>query len=102
MTSDITREINLQNDIIRQMAANGWIVGKSDGYDRERALYVQDTLQFVQSTQPQEWEKFAKVYPNDTERHFLDALVSQLKKPISTPPTGSRVAGVRSAYCVTV
>lgn len=80
MTSDITREINLQNDIIRQMAANGWIVGKSDGYDRERALYVQDTLQFVQSTQPQEWEKFAKVYPNDTERHFLDALVSQLKK----------------------
>lgn len=80
MTPDITREINLQNDIIRQMVANGWIVGKGDGYDRERALYVQDTLQFVQTTQPQEWEKFAKVYPNDTERHFLDALVAQLKK----------------------
>jgi type I restriction enzyme R subunit len=80
MTPDITREINLQNDIIHQMVANGWIVGKGDGYDRERALYVQDTLQFVQTTQPQEWEKFAKVYPNDTERHFLDALVAQLKK----------------------
>ncbi|WP_423061452.1 type I restriction endonuclease subunit R [Citrobacter portucalensis] len=80
MTPDITREINLQNDIIRQMSANGWIVGKSDGYDRERALYVQDTLQFVQTTQPQEWEKFAKVYPNDTERHFLDNLVTQLQK----------------------
>ncbi len=80
MTPDITREINLQNDIIRQMVANGWIVGKGDGYDRERALYVQDTLQFVQTTQPQEWEKFAKIYPNDTERHFLDALVAQLKK----------------------
>lgn len=80
MTPDITREINLQNDIIHQIVANGWIVGKGDGYDRERALYVQDTLQFVQTTQPQEWEKFAKVYPNDTERHFLDALVAQLKK----------------------
>ena len=80
MTSDITREINLQNDIIHQMSANGWIVGKSDGYDRERALYVQDTLQFVQTTQPQEWEKFAKVYPNDTDRHFLDNLVTQLQK----------------------
>lgn len=80
MTTDITREINLQNDIIRQMSANGWIVGKGDGYDRERALYVQDTLQFVQTTQPQEWEKFAKVYPNDTERHFLDNLVTQLQK----------------------
>lgn len=80
MTPDITREINLQNDIIHQMITNGWIVGKSDGYDRERALYVQDTLQFVQTTQPQEWEKFAKVYPNDTERHFLDNLVTQLQK----------------------
>jgi len=80
MTLDITREINLQNDIIHQMSTNGWVVGKSDGYDRERALYVQDTLQFVQTTQPQEWEKFAKIYPNDTERHFLDAVVSQLQK----------------------
>lgn len=80
MTPDITREINLQNDIINQMVANGWIVGKGDGYDRERALYVQDTLQFVQTTQPQEWEKFAKVYPNDTERHFLDNLATQLQK----------------------
>lgn len=80
MTSDITREINLQNDIIHQMSVNGWVVGKSDGYDRERALYVQDMLQFVQTTQPQEWEKFAKVYPNDTERHFLDNLVIQLQK----------------------
>ncbi|WP_336219558.1 type I restriction endonuclease subunit R [Citrobacter amalonaticus] len=80
MNHDITREINLQNDIIAQMSASGWVIGKSDGYDRERALYAQDTLQFVQSTQPREWEKFARVYPNDTERHFLDALVSQLKK----------------------
>ncbi|MFJ2976400.1 type I restriction endonuclease subunit R [Kluyvera sp. NPDC087067] len=80
MTLDITREINLQNDIIHQMSTNGWVVGKSDGYDRERALYVQDTLQFVQTTQPQEWEKFAKIYPNDTERHFLDAVVGQLQK----------------------
>lgn len=80
MNKDITREVDLQNDIIAQMAEKGWIVGKGDGYDRERALYPQDTLQFVQTTQPQEWEKFTRIYPNDTERHFLDALVAQLKK----------------------
>lgn len=79
MSNDIAKEVNLQNDIIAQMAAKGWIVGKGDGYDRERALYAQDALLFVQITQPQEWEKFARVYPNDTERHFLDALVAQLK-----------------------
>ncbi len=80
MSNDIAKEVNLQKDIIAQMLEKGWIVGKSDGYDRERAIYAQDTLNFVQTTQPQEWEKFARVYPNDTERHFLDALVAQLKK----------------------
>ncbi|MEJ5063336.1 DEAD/DEAH box helicase family protein [Erwinia sp. MYb375] len=80
MSTDTTQELIFQNEMIAQMVSNGWIVGKSDGYDRERALYTQDALHFVQTTQPQEWEKFAKVYPNDTERHFLDNLVAQLKK----------------------
>lgn len=80
MSMDSTKELIFQNDIIAQMEKRGWIRGKSDGYDRERALYSQDTLTFVQTTQPQEWEKFANIYPTDTERHFLDALVAQLKK----------------------
>ena len=80
MSTDTTKELIFQNEMIAQMVNNGWIVGKGDGYDRERALYTQDALHIVQTTQPQEWEKFAKVYPNDTERHFLDNLVAQLKK----------------------
>ncbi|WP_455811522.1 type I restriction endonuclease subunit R [Pseudomonas graminis] len=80
MSTDTTQELIFQNEMIAQMVRNGWIVGKGDGYDRERALYTQDALHFVQTTQPQEWEKFAKVYPNDTVRHFLDNLVAQLKK----------------------
>lgn len=80
MSMDSTKELIFQNDIIAQMEERGWIRGKTDGYDRERALYSQDTLTFVQTTQPQEWEKFANIYPTDTERHFLDALVAQLKK----------------------
>ncbi len=80
MSMDTTNELIFQNEMIAQMVDRGWIVGKSDGYDRERALYLQDALAFVQTTQPQEWEKFSKIYPTDTERHFLDALVAQLKK----------------------
>ena len=34
----------------------------------------------MQTTQPQQWNKFANIYLTDTERHFLDALVTQLKK----------------------
>ncbi|WP_426766414.1 type I restriction endonuclease subunit R [Erwinia aphidicola] len=80
MSIDTTKERIFQNEMVAQMVANGWNDGKGDGYDRERALYTQDALNFVQTTQPQEWEKFAKIYPNDTDRHFLDALVAQLKK----------------------
>ena len=80
MIADVTKESNLQTDIINQICQNGWVPGTSSKYDRERALYPQDALTFVQITQPQEWEKFTRIYPNDTERHFLDALVAQLKK----------------------
>ena len=80
MSMDSTKELIFQNEMIAQMEAKGWIRGTNNGYDRERALYSQDALTFVQTTQPQEWEKFAKIYPTDTERHFLDALVAQLKK----------------------
>ncbi len=86
MSMDSTKELIFQDEMIAQMEDRGWIRGKTDGYDRERALYSQDALAFVQITQPQEWEKFAKIYPSDTERHFLDVLVAQLKKRISTPP----------------
>lgn len=80
MSMDSTKERIFQDEMIAQMVERGWIVGKTDGYDRERALYSQDALTFVQSTQPQEWEKFTRIYPTDSERHFLDALVAQLKK----------------------
>lgn len=102
MSMDSTKELIFQNEMIAQMEAKGWICGKTDGYDRERALYSQDALTFVQTTQPQEWEKFAKIYPTDTERHFLDALVAQLKKRISMPPMFCLAPTVRSACCVMV
>lgn len=101
MSMDSTKELIFQNEMIAQMEAKGWILGKTDGYDRERALYSQDALTFVQTTQSQEWQKFAKIYPTDTERHFLDALVAQLKKRTSTPPIFCLELTVRSACCAT-
>lgn len=94
MSKDTTQERIFQDEMIAQMVANGWKLGKPDLYDRERALYCEDALHFVQTTQPKEWEKFVKVYPNDTEHHFLDALVAQLKKAdINATDTLSRSYG---------
>ncbi|WP_018694294.1 type I restriction endonuclease subunit R [Algicola sagamiensis] len=77
---DTTQEKVFQDDIISQMVANGWVQGTGEGYNRDSALYEADVLTFIKQTQPKEWEKFCKVFPTDSERHFLDALVTQLKK----------------------
>ncbi len=80
MRKDATLETEFQQDIIRQMQSHGWQLGSGTGYNREKALYTQDLLDFVQNTQDKEWQKFKGIFPNDTERHFLDTVEAQLKK----------------------
>lgn len=92
--NDATQERIFQDDIITQMVANGWVQGQPEHYNRESALYEQDVLAFVKETQPKEWQKFCKVYPIDSERHFIDALVTQLKKAdINATDQASRTYG---------
>lgn len=77
---DATLERIFQQDIIAQMQSHGWQLGSGAGYNREKALYTQDVLDFVQRTQDKEWQKFKGIFPNDTERHFFDTVEAQLKK----------------------
>lgn len=77
---DATREAVFQNDIIAQMQANGWQLGSPAFYDRATALYTDDVLAFIKGTQPKAWEKFCKVFPQDSETHFIKHLEQQLKK----------------------
>lgn len=73
-------ELTFQNDMIRQMLANGWQLGTPAGYNRELALYEEDVLGFVQGTQDEQWQKFCKLYPNNPEAKFLERVASQLNK----------------------
>ena len=80
MSKDVSKEIEFQNDIVAQMQANGWQLGKPELYDRATALYTADVLSFVKGTQPKQWQKFCKVYPQDSDTHFIKHLEEQLKK----------------------
>ena len=77
---DKSTEFVFQNDIIQQMLDNGWKLGKPDNYNRELALYSEDLLGFVKDTQDEQWQKFSKLYPNDTDKKFLERVASQLNK----------------------
>ncbi len=73
-------ELTFQNDMIRQLVANGWLLGNPENYNRELALYEEDLLGFVQDTQDGQWQKFCKLYPNNPEQKFLERVASQLNK----------------------
>ena len=73
-------ELTFQNDMIRQLVANGWLLGDPKKYNRELALYSEDVLGFVKDTQKEQWKKFQALYPNDPDGKFLERVASQLNK----------------------
>lgn len=78
--SDKTDELTFQNKIIAELQAGGWQLGTSANYNREMALYPEDAIGFVQDTQPKQWKKFCRLFPEDAEKKFLKRLVQQLEK----------------------
>lgn len=74
------REVQFQNDIVDSLTASGWLLGKSEHYNRELALYPEDVIGYVQETQPDQWDRFSKHYPSDTENALLKSVASQLDK----------------------
>ena len=89
---DKSTEFVFQNDMIRQLLANGWLLGDPKKYNRELALYEEDLLGFVKDTQDEQWQKFCALYPNDSEGKFLERVASQLNKGYSkaAPLTSNR------------
>jgi len=78
--SDQASERIFQDDILRQLQAHGWLLGSSDHYNRELALYPEDALAFVQETQPAQWQRFCANHPKDSEQKFLELVAGQLAK----------------------
>jgi len=73
-------ELTFQNDMIRQLQAHGWLLGKAEHYNRELALYPEDVIGFVKDTQDEQWQKFCTLYPVQPEQKFLERLAQQLNK----------------------
>lgn len=77
---DTSTEYVFQNDMIRQMLANGWLLGDPKHYNRELALYPEDLLGFVKDTQGKQWQKYCALYPSNPEQKFLERVALQLNK----------------------
>ena len=76
--SHIHHECELERYIVSQLAASGWLVGKSSNYDQSRALYPEDIMGWLQDSQPDALDKLKRLHGTAAETSILDRLVKVL------------------------
>lgn len=59
---------------------NGYQKRTSDEYDAELCLIPDDVIDFILTTQPDEWAKLKKVYGDDARKKFLFRLCGEVEK----------------------
>lgn len=74
------REIHFEDEICEQLSGRGWLFepGVSAQYDRKRALFPEDVLAWVQTTQPAAWQVLEKSFGAKALDVLLDRLRDQM------------------------
>ena len=85
-------ERDFENDIEAALLKNGgYQQGDPAGYDAERALFPEDTLVFVQATQPKIWQYLESLHKNKTPAVLIDSLAKELDSKIGRASCRERV-----------
>ena len=86
-----TRESSFQNDILDQMQSHGWLLGESKNYNKELALYPEDLITFIKTTQPEQWDKQLKIHPPTDRRTTApeEALLKTVVRDLSASNKGT-------------
>ena len=96
-----SRETAFQQDIITAMAAQGWLVGTSAGYNAATALYTEDLLAYFQTAWPDRWKKLCKNNPRDPEGVLIQKTARALDKTntLEVLRHGFKLPGVKVELC---
>lgn len=86
----IHTEERFEDEICEVLKASGWLfdgplpLQKSyiydQGYDKALALYPEDVIGWVKETQPEQWAKFIKDNPENSEAIFVQRLAKELDR----------------------
>ena len=74
------KEISFELEICQHLLSIGWLYAEGDAanYDRARALFPDDILAWVQSTQPKSWETLSKNHGGKAGETLMARLRDQL------------------------
>ncbi|MEO9629945.1 MAG: DEAD/DEAH box helicase family protein [Sulfitobacter sp.] len=78
--SDLHHEKHLESYIVQKLAAQGWLVGDSAGYDPDYALYPEDLEEWLKTTQSPKWDKLAAMNGGKTREVVMKRLEAALEK----------------------
>ncbi len=103
MTS-LHREISFEDEICEHLAGHGWLYRLGDAalYDRARALFTPDLIDWLQATQPKAWEALVKSHGAAAETVLLDRIRKQLddRGALDVLRHGVEMIGVRGAIAL--
>ena len=71
-------EIHLEAYVVKKLVDNGWLEGKPEAYDKQRALYPEDVVGWIKDSQPKVWEKLERLNGDASEKAILDRLEKAL------------------------
>jgi type I restriction enzyme R subunit len=74
----IHTEHTFESAIIKHFTENGWFEGSSTNFSSEIALDKKAVLNFIQTSQPSEWELLNSYYKEEAEKKFIQRLFKEL------------------------
>lgn len=74
------KERQFQIEIVQHLTSNNYVEGDSSGYDRELALYSDDLISYIKSTQSQAYEKMQKREGTKTDTVLLKHVAKEMDK----------------------
>lgn len=73
-------EAEFENIIEKELLQlSGYQQGNAKKYDPETALFPSEIINFIQETQPKQWQHLAKTSPADAQKIIIDSLTKELK-----------------------
>jgi type I restriction enzyme R subunit len=94
-TDTAHRERYFEEYVVKQLAARGWKVGETSGYDQNHALYPEDLVAWIEATQPKKWEKLVAGNGEKATATLMDRLAQALGKDgtVQVLRNGLKLAG---------
>ncbi|MGL4499174.1 MAG: hypothetical protein ACRCU2_08940, partial [Planktothrix sp.] len=73
-------EAEFENIIEKELLQfSGYQQGNAKKYDPETALFPSEIINFIQETQPKQWQHLSKTSPTDAQKIIIDSLTKELK-----------------------